>query len=197
MLSVSIAGIGGQGSVLAAKILAQAAQSKGWQVRTAETIGMAQRGGNVISHVRMGDKGETVYSPLPAQQSIDVLIALEPGEALRALPYIKPNGLLVLAQTPRPPVGGASDEPYDASTCIAQLQTLPFNVVLVDDEALTNHVGSKKALNIIMLAYALCSMDGDISLEDMKEAVAVCVKPQFLELNSAAIDAVIAYNNKH
>lgn len=195
MLSVSIAGIGGQGSVLAARILAQAAQSKGWQVRTAETIGMAQRGGNVISHVRMGDAGEAVYSPLPAEQSIDVLIALEPGEALRALPYVKQEGLIVLARTPRPPIGGAGDEGYDACALIEELCHLPYTVVTVDDEALTNLIGSKKALNIIMLASALKEMDGAISLDDMKQAVAVCVKPQFLELNMGAIDTVLAYNN--
>lgn len=195
MLSVSIAGIGGQGSVLAARILAQAAQSKGWQVRTAETIGMAQRGGNVISHVRMGDAGEAVYSPLPAEQSIDVLIALEPGEALRALPYVKQEGLIVLARTPRPPIGGAGDEGYDARALIEELCHLPYTVVTVDDEALTNLIGSKKALNIIMLASALKEMDGAISLDDMKQAVAVCVKPQFLELNMGAIDTVLAYNN--
>lgn len=195
MLSVSIAGIGGQGSVLAARVLAKAAQSKGWQVRTAETIGMAQRGGNVISHVRMGDAGEAVYSPLPAEQSIDVLIALEPGEALRTLPYVKQEGLIVLAQTPRPPIGGAGDEVYDARALIEELYHLPYTVVTVDDEALTNLIGSKKALNIIMLASALKEMDGAISLDDMKQAVAVCVKPQFLELNMGAIDAVLAYNN--
>ncbi len=195
MLSVSIAGIGGQGSVLAARILAQAAQSKGWQVRTAETIGMAQRGGNVISHVRMGDAGEAVYSPLPAEQSIDVLIALEPGEALRALPYVKQEGLIVLARTSRPPIGGAGDEVYDARALIEELCHLPYTVVTVDDEALTNLIGSKKALNIIMLASALKEMDGAISLDDMKQAVAVCVKPQFLELNMGAIDTVLAYNN--
>lgn len=195
MLSVSIAGIGGQGSVLAARILAQAAQSKGWQVRTAETIGMAQRGGNVISHVRMGDAGEAVYSPLPAEQSIDVLIALEPGEALRALPYVKQEGLIVLAQTPRPPIGRAGDEVYDARALIEELYHLPYTVVTVDDEALTNLIGSKKALNIIMLASALKEMDGAISLDDMKQVVAACVKPQFLEMNMGAIDTVLAYNN--
>ena len=64
MINVSLAGIGGQGSVLAAKILAEAARSKGWQVRTAETTGMAQRGGDVMSHVRMGNNGEEVFSPV-------------------------------------------------------------------------------------------------------------------------------------
>ena len=67
MLNILLTGVGGQGTVLAAKVLAQAALEKGWQVRTAETIGMAQRGGNVVSHVRMGDAGEEVFAPLLAE----------------------------------------------------------------------------------------------------------------------------------
>ena len=92
MIDFLLAGVGGQGTVLAAKVLAQAAQSKGWQVRTAETIGMAQRGGNVTSHVRMGSNGEAVYSPLITPGTADMVIALEPGEAARALPYLAPGG---------------------------------------------------------------------------------------------------------
>ena len=72
MIDILLAGVGGQGTVLAAKVLAQAAQSKGWQVRTAETIGMAQRGGNVTSHVRMGSNGEAVYSPPVSYTHLDV-----------------------------------------------------------------------------------------------------------------------------
>ena len=99
MINVSLAGIGGQGSVLAAKILAEAARSKGWQVRTAETTGMAQRGGDVMSHVRMGNNGEEVFSPLPGDASDDVIIALEPGEGLRALHLLKPSGVMVVARS--------------------------------------------------------------------------------------------------
>ena len=106
MLNVLIAGIGGQGSVLAAKILAAAAQARGWKVRTAETIGMAQRGGNVTSHVRMGDAGEEVHAPLIARGTADCVIALEAGEAVRALPYLAPDGLLVCAQMAGQLTGG-------------------------------------------------------------------------------------------
>ena len=95
MIDILLAGVGGQGTVLAAKVLAQAAQNKGWQVRTAETIGMAQRGGNVTSHVRMGSNGEAVYSPLITPGTADMVIALEPGEAARALPYLAPGGVLL------------------------------------------------------------------------------------------------------
>ena len=72
MRNVLLSGVGGQGTVLAAKVLAQAAQDKGWQVRTAETIGMAQRGGNVVSHVRMGDAGEEVFAPLLADWDAEI-----------------------------------------------------------------------------------------------------------------------------
>ena len=75
MKNVVLTGIGGQGTVLAAKILAQAAQARGWHVRTAETIGMAQRGGSVTSHVRMGNEGEHVASPLVGAAAADMLIA--------------------------------------------------------------------------------------------------------------------------
>ena len=82
MRNVLLTGVGGQGTVLAAKVLAQAAQAKGWQVRTAETIGMAQRGGSVVSHVRMGDNGEEVITPLVAKGTADMIIAFE--RAVRA-----------------------------------------------------------------------------------------------------------------
>ena len=78
MKNVVLTGIGGQGTVLAAKVLAQAAENRGWHVRTAETIGMAQRGGSVVSHVRMGNNGEHVSSPLVSAAQADILIAFEP-----------------------------------------------------------------------------------------------------------------------
>ncbi len=94
MINVSIAGIGGQGSVLAARILAQAAEAKGWQVRSAETIGMAQRGGSVMSHVRIG---ASLFSPLVSLGQAALVIGFEPAEAARALPYLKPGGAVVAA----------------------------------------------------------------------------------------------------
>ena len=98
MRNVLLTGVGGQGTVLAAKVLAQAARAKGWQVRTAETIGMAQRGGSVVSHVRMGDNGEEVIAPLVAKGTADMIIAFEPAEAARVLPYLAPDGVMVSAR---------------------------------------------------------------------------------------------------
>lgn len=122
MINILLAGVGGQGTVLAAKVLASAAQARGWQVRTAETIGMAQRGGNVTSHVRMGSNGEAVFSPLITPGTADMVIALEPGEAARALPYLAPGGVLVTATTAIQPVTAAlSSMPYRAGDVVAAL----------------------------------------------------------------------------
>ena len=200
MINISLAGIGGQGSVLAAKILAETARSKGWQVRTAETTGMAQRGGNVMSHVRMGDEGEEVFSPLPAQVSDDLIIALEPGEGLRALSLLKPQGLLVTASSGvAPVVSSFKAAPYNPSDMIARLQESGAYVVVVDDERLCSELGSRKVLNIVMLAKALLAVNnptyqnalcGKITLEDMREILPLCVKERFVSLNLRALDLV-------
>ena len=200
MINISLAGIGGQGSVLAAKILAETARSKGWQVRTAETTGMAQRGGTVMSHVRMGDEGEEVFSPLPAQVSDDLIIALEPGEGLRALSLLKPQGLLVTASSGvAPVVSSFKAAPYNPSDMIARLQESGAHVVVVDDERLCSELGSRKVLNIVMLAKALLAVNdptyqnalcGKITLEDMREILPLCVKERFVSLNLRALDLV-------
>ena len=198
MRNVLLTGVGGQGTVLAAKVLAQAAQAKGWQVRTAETIGMAQRGGSVVSHVRMGNNGEEVIAPLVAKGTADMIIAFEPAEAARVLPYLAPDGVMVSATTSIQPITAAlSTEPYLAEATIASLRgrlngsaEAPARFVLVDDEAVLSQVGNRKALNTVLLAFALKTGHLPLSLDDLREAVRACVKPRFVELNLAAIDLV-------
>lgn len=202
MINISIAGIGGQGSVLAAKILAEAARTNGWQVRTAETTGMAQRGGDVMSHVRMGNLGEVVYSPLPALHSDDVVIALEPGEGLRASKYLRPGGLMVVAQSGTAPVtANFKAEPYRPQDMIQALRQQGNPLLVVNDVALCDALGSRKALNIIMLASALhgvntmadCkdnALHGVLTTNDMRAAIPACVKEKFVPLNMRAIDMV-------
>lgn len=198
MINISLAGIGGQGSVLAAKILAEAARAKGWQVRTAETTGMAQRGGDVMSHVRMGNNGEEVFSPLPGDASDDAIIALEPGEGLRALHLLKPEGVMVVARSGvAPTVGDFKSPTYNPSKMLAALHASGSRVVEVDDAALCGALGSRKALNIIMLASALRAVNdpasasalrGVLTLDDMRAVIPSCVKERFVEMNLRAID---------
>lgn len=198
MRNVLLTGVGGQGTVLAAKVLAQAAQAKGWQVRTAETIGMAQRGGSVVSHVRMGDNGEEVIAPLVAKGTADMIIAFEPAEAARVLPYLAPDGVMVSATTSIQPITAAlSTEPYLAEATIASLRgrlnecaVAPARFVLVDDEAVLSQVENRKALNTVLLAFALKTGHLPLSLDDLRDAIRACVKPRFVELNLAAIDLV-------
>ena len=198
MRNVLLTGVGGQGTVLAAKVLAQAAQAKGWQVRTAETIGMAQRGGSVVSHVRMGDNGEEVIAPLVAKGTADMIIAFEPAEAEQVLPYLAPDGVMVSATTSIQPITAAlSTEPYLAEATIASLRgrlngcaAAPARFVLVDDEAVLSQVENRKALNTVLLAFALKTGHLPLSLDDLRDAIRACVKPRFVELNLAAIDLV-------
>ena len=197
MLDVLLAGVGGQGTVLAAKVLAQTAQDKGWQVRTAETIGMAQRGGNVTSHVRMGNGGEEVFAPLLAHGTADLVIAFEPGEAARVLSFLAPNGVLVTATTPIQPVTAAlSSVPYRADRVVQRLETqlagTEASFVAVDDAALVRTVGSRKVLNTLLLARALAAGHVPLDVDDLRHAIEVCVKPAFVQLNLAAIEAVVS-----
>ena len=197
MLNILLTGVGGQGTVLAAKVLAQAAQDKGWHVRTAETIGMAQRGGSVVSHVRMGSDGETVHTPLLAKGTADIIIAFEPAEGARVLPYLSPDGVLVAATSAVQPVTAAlSKDPYRGETVTAWLQRYfeqePNRLVLVDDAQLLEKVGNRKALNTVLLAKALSTGHIPLDLDDLRAAIGVCVKPRFVELNMHAIDIASA-----
>ena len=192
MLNILLAGVGGQGTVLAAKVLAQAAQEKGWKVRTAETIGMAQRGGNVSSHVRMGNLGEPVFSSLVPKGSANMIIAFEPAEAAGVLPYLAPDGMLVSASTGVQPVTAAlSKQPYRAEVVIEQLRNqLHEHFVAVDDAELLAQVGSTKVLKVVLLAQAIKTQALPLGFDDLRAAVKACVKPQFAELNFHAIDVV-------
>ncbi len=199
MINVLLAGVGGQGTVLAAKVLASAAQARGWQVRAAETIGMAQRGGNVTSHVRMGSEGEEVFSSLITPGTADMVIALEPGEAARALPYLAPGGVLVCSTTAIQPVTAAlASQPYRADDVVAALaaalqetENRPAPLfVPVDDEALVRELGagSRKSLNMMLLAVAVAQGRIPLTVAELKSAVQACVKPQFVAMNLEAID---------
>lgn len=199
MLNILMTGVGGQGTVLAAKVLAQAAQSKGWQVRTGETIGMAQRGGSVVSHIRMGDQGEPLYSSLLAPGSANLIIAFEPSEAVRVLPYLAPEGVLVSATTGVQPVTATlSDQPYEPAAMIDYLASTLNNVagkprfVPVQDAELCDQVGTRKVLNMILLAVALDQSDIGLGVDDLKEAVKTSVKERFVALNLEAIDLAVS-----
>lgn len=195
MRNIVLTGVGGQGTVLAARVLAQAAEDCGWHVRTAETIGMSQRGGSVVSHVRMGDAGEQVASPLVSTGQADVLIAFEPGEAARMLQLLKPQGVLVTASSVIQPVTASlSKEEYRAEPVLGQLRSRSGQTVVVDEAPLLAAIGNAKALNIVLLTVALKAGALGISEEELKRAVASCVKPKFVDMNLQAVDTVMHFS---
>lgn len=181
-----LCGVGGQGVVLASKLIAYAAMEKGLNVRTSETIGMSQRGGSVVTHVRMG---ETVHSPMIPKGSADVIMAFEPAEAVRNLSYLKEDGVMVVDKKAVKPVTATlSQSNYDGQEALTYLQRKVKNLYIIDGDAVCEEAGSSKVLNVVLLGVALGSGVLDIRLEEMKEEIKKHVKPQFVEMNIRALE---------
>ena len=104
---IILCGVGGQGTVLASRLISAAAMARSIPVMSAETIGMAQRGGSVFSHLRMG---EGIYSPMIARGEADLIIGFEPGEAVRLLPFLKPGGQMIVSDRAVMPAGNRLSE---------------------------------------------------------------------------------------
>jgi indolepyruvate ferredoxin oxidoreductase beta subunit len=149
MKNILITGVGGQGAVLASKILAQCALQRGEAAHTAETIGMAQRGGSVTSHVRLGDG---VFSPLIPKGTADIVLGFEPAEAARCLPYLSPKGAIIVSNRALQPSAAGG---YDSVAMLNFLhQTCQGMFLVVDAVAVFEACGSYKPLNIALLGAA-------------------------------------------
>lgn len=185
-----LAGVGGQGTVLASKLIARTALNNSMHVRTAETIGMAQRGGCVVSHVRTG---KIIHSPLIPLGQADLIIGFEPAEAVRCLPYLKKEGTVVVNRKAIRPVSASlSGSGYDGEEMILYLKEQVPNLVLVDGEAICRTVGSAKVLNVVLLGAAMASGALDITKEQMEKAIEVSVKEHFVPVNKKALLAGLA-----
>jgi len=158
---------------------------RGLFARTAETIGMAQRGGSVVSHVRFGTE---IYSPMIAPGGADVLIGSEPGEAVRNLAYLRPDGLAVVCDRAVFPVvaalGGGS---YDGEAMLAYLEKRAARLIILRAADVEKACGTLKTLNIALLGAAVASGALGIPAEAAAKALAARVKPAYLELNLNAL----------
>lgn len=182
-----LCGVGGQGTVLASKLIAAAAMKNGLEVKTAETIGMSQRGGCVVSHVRVGS---SIHSPLIPLGKADVMIAFEPAEAVRCLPYLKKDGAAVVSIKPVIPVGSALTGDYSsesAAKLLDYLKTKTGKLTEIDPDELVRLLGSAKTVNVAMLGAAVRSEALPVTVKDLEEVVPMLVKPQFAELNLYAL----------
>lgn len=182
--NILICGVGGQGTVLAAKVISQAAVSGGQKVLSAETIGMAQRGGSVTSHVRIG---ENVYSPLIPKGQADLIIAFEASEAVRNIEYLKKGGTAVInSKILQPTTASLTGKKFDTEEMIDYLRTIGTKIVVVDADTISQKIGSPKVVNMILLGTA--TQTGVVSKEEVLNALKLLVKPEFYELNVKAVE---------
>jgi indolepyruvate ferredoxin oxidoreductase beta subunit len=187
--NIILCGVGGQGTILASRLIAAAALRGGIPIRTAETIGMAQRGGSVVSHVRIG--GE-IHSPLLPKGSADVLIGFEPAEAVRCFAYLKKDGVVVVnRKAVKPVTASLSGSAYDGQEMIAYLQENAAQLTVVDGDELCRELGSYKVLNIILLAVAAAGGELGISVEELKDALVKRMPPKFHALNLRAVEEAV------
>ena len=189
MTNIVLCGIGGQGTVLASKLLAAAGMKKGYTVQSAETIGMAQRGGSVFSHLRMGLADETVDSPMIALGTADILIGFEPGETVRLLPYLKPDGQVITASRSVMPVTAAlTGGTYDGRNFLKYLKDNVGNLSVVDTETALDELGNPKVTNVLLLGYAAESGALGLTADDLKEALKERLPEKLWDVNFRALD---------
>lgn len=178
--NILLCGVGGQGTVLASKLIAAAFMGNGDVVHSAETIGMAQRGGSVQSHIRIGEKA---FSPLISSGGADLILAFEPAEAVRNLPLLKENGAVIASSVPVKP---AADMNYDGKDAIAYLKKNVKNAIIVDAEEICREFGSSKFFNIAILGVASGAKKLGLAREQILGEIEKRVPKKYLEQNIAA-----------
>lgn len=187
-----LCGVGGQGTVLASKLLAFAAMQKGAEVRTSETIGMAQRGGCVVSHVRTG---HDIASPMVPKHSAQVIIGFEPGEAVRCLDYLAEDGVVIVNRKGVMPItANFGAKKYDANAMIEYLKENVKELIVVDGEDICRQCGSGKVLNIALLAAAAKTGRLGMSVDELKDAIVKRMPEKFHEINLRAVDIAAEIN---
>ena len=178
--SILLVGVGGQGTILASKLLTMGLMEAGYDVKMSEIHGMSQRGGSVSSQVRYGD---CVHSPVIEIGGADILVSFEKMEALRYLKYLKPEGKALVnnhrIDSMTVLIGGAE---YQESDIDAELSRLNAKVINAADKA--EELGNSKIMNVILLGCLVKSMQ--LESIDWEKIISENVKPKFVELNIKA-----------
>ncbi len=179
--NIMIVGVGGQGSLLASKLLGRLLLTKGYDIKVSEVHGMSQRGGSVVTYDRFGEKG---YSPVIDKGEADYIVSFELLEAARWTEYLKQGGKLV-ANTqqinPMPVITGAAQYPENLAE---KMKAAGIDVDAFDALSLAEQAGSTKAVNIVLMGHL--SRNFDFTLEEWLDAIEKSVPPKFLELNKKA-----------
>ena len=179
--NIMIVGVGGQGTLLASKLLGRMLLGRGCDVKVSEVHGMSQRGGSVVTYVRYGEK---VYSPIIDKGQADVILSFELLEAARWTEYLKPGGRIITNTqqvNPMPVITGAAEYPQGLEE---RMRAMGIDLDAIDALALAEEAGSSKAVNIVLLGRV--SRWFDFTEADWLEAIEQSVPPKFLELNKRA-----------
>ena len=181
--SVMIVGVGGQGSLLASKLLGNLLTAEGYDVKVSEVHGMSQRGGSVVTYVRFGEK---VFSPIITKGEADIIISFEMLEAARYAPFLKKGGKLITNTQkidPMPVIIGAATYPEDV---LEELSAKGVGIDALDALSLAEQAGSAKAVNIVLMGKAAKYFD--IPYNSWIDAIEKTVKPRFVEMNKKAFE---------
>lgn len=178
--SIMIVGVGGQGTLLASKLLGNVLLAQGYDVKVSEVHGMSQRGGSVVTYVRFGEK---VYSPVVDLGEADYILSFELLESARWIGYLKKGGRLITnthRTPPMPVITGAAEYPSNIEARLRELA----DVTALEAMPLAEQAGSAKAVNVVLVGVLSRSMD--IPEENWLRAIEETVPPKFAELNRRA-----------
>lgn len=182
--NIMIVGVGGQGTLLASRILGDALLSLGYDVKVSEVHGMSQRGGSVVTYVKYGKR---VDSPVICEGEADMILSFEQLEAARWLPFLRRDGVLVTNTqciNPMPVITGAAQYPENI---VDKIKAKGVNVIAADALEIAREAGNEKSVNVALIGVAskYLGIDDDV----MKAAVTNCVPAKFLEVNLHAYEA--------
>ncbi len=184
-IDLLITGVGGQGNILASDIVSEIAMAEGYDVKKTDTLGMAQRGGSVISHVRIGQK---VYSPLIKEGGVDILLAFEKLEGVRWGSYLRPDGIAILNNHAVPPLSvnlGVDEYPSDEK--VMQILGQRTNqIYLVEGTRRTIELGNVRTLNIFMLGCL--SVFLPFKVNAWQDAIAQHLPEKLRKINNTAFE---------
>ncbi len=186
--NIMIVGVGGQGSLLASKLLGRLLVDEGYDVKVSEVHGMSQRGGSVVTYVRFGEK---VYSPIIDEGEADFIVSFEKIEAARYIKDLKKGGTVIVNTQqidPMPVIIGNAVYP---DKVLDEMKDKGVNVDAIDALSLASEAGSAKACNIVLMGRLAKYFD--IPYDKWETAIAKIVKPAFIEINKKAFD--LGYNN--
>ena len=186
--NIMIVGVGGQGSLLASKLLGRLLVDEGYDVKVSEVHGISQRGGSVVTYVRFGEK---VYSPIIDEGEADFIVSFEKIEAARYIKDLRKGGTVIVNTQqidPMPVIIGNAVYPADV---LDEMKSKGVNVDAIDALSLASQAGSAKACNIVLMGRLAKYFD--IPYDKWETAIAKIVKPAFIEINKKAFD--LGYNN--